>query len=439
MDQITHTLWQDVLRAVRSHLETRDRGLLDRIEPGTLVNGELWILTNSAEDRRLLEEKYRTTFVQAAQEATGRLIGVRFSPVVGSGHTDVAGLAPSAADTPRGVRLNPENTFDNFVVGPCNRLAQAASLAICDSLGRAYNPLFLHGDAGLGKTHLLQAACWAIRRRWPEVSILYLSCEEFINDFLEAVESGVLHSFRYRYRHIDLLVIDDIQFLAKHEQTQEEFFHTFNTLYQEQKQIIVSADTPPAELSSLEDRLISRFNWGLVARIDNPCFDTRMAILHKKAKARDVALPDDVTTYIASRIDSNIRALEGAINSLQAMSLATGGPIDVEMACTILGEAAPSPPEISMQDILNAVTQRFASKLGDLLGKRRTRSIALPRQVAMYLIYKHTRLSLKEIGGHFGGRDHTTVLHARQAIERQMEQDKAFRSMIQDIERHLKR
>jgi chromosomal replication initiator protein len=267
---------------------------------------------------------------------------------------------------------------------------------------------------------------------------LYLSCETFTNHFIEAVERGAMHTFRYRYRHVDVLVIDDIQFLAARERSQEEFFHTFNTLYQLQKQIILSADSPPTEIPSLEERLVSRFNWGLVARIDPPCLDTRIAIIRKKAKATNLTLSDELVHFIASTITANTRELEGALLRLHAMAAQTGGNIGLELARQALGqEPITERKPITIATILEAVTKHYGVRLADLQSRKRSKSIAFPRQVCMYLARTLTQHSLEEIGGYFGGRDHSTVLHATRTINRLQEQDPQFRSTLESISKTL--
>jgi len=264
---------------------------------------------------------------------------------------------------------------------------------------------------------LLQAISQKVLEKQPNARILYLSCDSFINQFINAVETGEMNGFRHRYRHVDMLVIDDIHFLAGRDRTQEEFFHTFNTLYQQHKQIVLSADCPPGEIPELEERLVSRFNWGLVARIDKPCYETRVAIVQKKARMRGLTLPDDVVCYIAAKVENNTRELEGAVTKIQGMAMLTGGVIDLELAKAALGEAAtPEQRRITIQHILDVVTKYYNVRLSDLQSKKRHKSIAFPRQVCMFLARRHTRYSLEEIGGYFGGRDHTTVLHACRQI-----------------------
>jgi chromosomal replication initiator protein len=317
-------------------------------------------------------------------------------------------------------------------------LPHAASVAVAEQPGKAYNPLFIHGGVGLGKTHLLQAVCQKVLEKEPDSRILYLSCDTFINQFITAVETGDMNQFRHRYRHVDVLVIDDIHFLAGRDRTQEEFFHTFNTLYQGHKQIILSADCPPGEIPELEERLVSRFNWGLVARIEKPCYETRVAILQKKARMRGLTLPEDVICYIAAKVENNTRELEGAITKVQGMGLLQNGRIDLELAKAALGETATAEQKrITIQHIFDVVTKYYGVRLSDLQSKRRHKSIAFPRQVCMYLARRHTRYSLEEIGGYFGGRDHTTVLHAVRTVDGDTRTDREIAKQVSTIETQL--
>ncbi len=338
-----------------------------------------------------------------------------------------------------GLVLNPDYGFDHFIVGPSNRLAHAAALAVSKSPGRAYNPFFVHGDVGLGKTHLLQSICLRIRESHPNAVIYYTSCEGFMTQFMDSVREGMLTRFRHKFRHVDVLVIDDIHFLAKRDRTQEEFFHTFNSLYQSHKQIILSSDAPPEEIPDLEERLVSRFKWGLVTELAPPCYETRVEILKNKSALRGFDLADDVACYIAGKIDTNIRELEGAISKLQMLASIDKKPADVALARAALGdEASRAEPKIQIQTIINAVTDFFGVKVTDLQSKRRQRSIALPRQLCMYLARRNTRYSLEEIGGYFGGRDHTTVMHAVRTIEERRERDEEFANVIRTIEDKLR-
>ncbi|MGH7244883.1 MAG: chromosomal replication initiator protein DnaA [Phycisphaerales bacterium] len=331
--------------------------------------------------------------------------------------------------------IDPDYSFENFVVGPGNRLAQAAAVAVGESQGRQYNPLFIHGGVGLGKTHLLQAACLRILSRKPQARVYYVSCEGFMTQFMESVQSGKMAQFRHRFRDVDVLVVDDIHFLAKRDRTQEEFFHTFNTLYHEGKQILLSSDAAPEEIPSLEERLISRFKWGLVAKIDPPCYETRVAILKTKARDRGMALPDDCACFIAAKIDTNIRELEGAITNLQIYLSLDNRPLDLNLVKAAMHERTPEVlPEPSIQQIITAVTDFFRIRLADLQSKKRPRSVTVPRQVCMYFARKMTRLSLEEIGGYFGGRDHTTVMHAVKAVENRRDTEPEFAGQLRAIE-----
>lgn len=348
--------------------------------------------------------------------------------------------SPPFLEKDSSIQLKDDYQFDSFIVGPNNRLAHAAALGVAESPGQTYNPLFIHSAVGLGKTHLLQAICHALLTRRPQrAKILYLACEDFVNRFIEAVKDGELEQFRYKYRNVDVLVIDDIHFLADKERIQEEFFHTFNTLYNAQKQIILSADCAPSEIPTLEDRLVSRFKWGLVARIDTPEFETRAAIIKQKGEAKGVRLPDDVVKFLASRIDSNIREIEGAINRLVGTASLMNRQIDTRFTQEILGDIlGQEMTRVSMQSICEAVVDRLKVKLSDMQSKKRTKRIAFPRQICMYLARELTDLTLSDIGAHFGGRDHTTVIYAIERIEERIQRDPELASMIEDLKREAR-
>jgi chromosomal replication initiator protein len=440
MDPLSDAVWGEILAHVRAGHPDIARGWFGQLQPGPLAQGQLMVYVPDDAQLAYLREHCTRPFTEAGQAATGRLISVSFAPAPPTAARS-AGRYSRFLVEEGSLALSDGYTFENFVVGPCNRLAHASGVAVSDSPGHVYNPLFIHGSVGLGKTHLLQAICQKILERIPTARLLYLTCETFVNQFIEAVEKGALHEFRYRYRHVDLLVIDDIQFLAGSERTQEEFFHTFNTLYQLHKQIILSADSPPSDIPSLEERLVSRFNWGLVARIDPPGLETRMAIIQKKMRMRGMELPEDVVLFIASRIKSNSRELEGALTAIHGHAAAEGNrPIDLELAQRALGgSVAAERRSVSVQVIMDVVAQRFNVKLGELQGRKRNRTIALARQVCMYLARNLTTLSLAEIGGFFGGRDHTTVLHGYNAIAEKRAQDPAFCARLDEIEEALKR
>jgi|FLOH01.1.fsa_nt_gi chromosomal replication initiator protein DnaA len=338
------------------------------------------------------------------------------------------------------VVLNPSYTFSNYVVGPCNRFAHAAAVGVSESPGGPYNPYFIHGSVGLGKTHLLQSLCRQILDDDPSTNILFLSCETFINHFIDAIGKGDQTKFRHKYRDVDVLVVDDIHLLANKERTQEEFFHTFNALYNAGKQIVLSSDSPPKDIPSLEERLVSRFKWGLVTEIEPPCYETRMAIIMRKASERGIVLPEDVTKILAERLDSNIRELEGAVNKLQGFSKLMGVPISMDLARQCLQDVfSVRRGPTSMDDIAQLVTEHFDVRLSELQSKKRHKSIAWPRQVSMYLTRRITKRSLQDIGGFYGGRDHSTVLHAIKKVEEQLAQDPGLQNLIADLETRLRR
>ncbi|HYO09397.1 MAG TPA: chromosomal replication initiator protein DnaA [Tepidisphaeraceae bacterium] len=425
------TTWQRILTQVRLAHPSLNRVWFDQMNPRQLTHGVIQVTVSTPAQLNFCQSQCQQPFTHAAQNVTGRLVAVSFH----CDHLPRGGVF-NEGDQP--LPLNPDYVFENFVTGPCNRLPHAASLAVSENPGKAYNPLFIHGGVGLGKTHLLQAVCQKVLERNGDARILYLSCDSFINQFITAVENGDMNTFRYRYRNVDMLVIDDIHFLAGRDRTQEEFFHTFNTLYQSHKQIILSADAAPSEIPELEERLISRFNWGLVARIEKPCYETRVAILQKKARMRGLTLADDVVCYVAAKVENNTRELEGAITKLQGMSLLNNGTIDLELAKAALGDSATAEQKrITIQQIFDAVTKYYNVRLSDLQSKKRHKSIAFPRQVCMFLARRHTRYSLEEIGGYFGGRDHTTVLHAVRTVDGDCKEDPEINRQIAHIDNQL--
>lgn len=331
--------------------------------------------------------------------------------------------------------LNPKYTFDTFVIGANNRFAHAASLAVAEAPAKAYNPFFIYGGVGLGKTHLMHAIGHYVLEHNPNAKVVYLSSEKFTNEFINAIRDNRPGEFRNKYRNVDVLLIDDIQFLAGKESTQEEFFHTFNTLHTESKQIVISSDRPPKEIPTLEDRLRSRFEWGLITDITPPDLETRIAILRKKAKADGLDIPNEVMHYIANQIDTNIRELEGALIRVVAYSSLVNKDITVELAAEALKDIIPNskPRVITIFDIQKAVGEHFHVKQEDFTAKKRTKSIAFPRQIAMYLSRELTDFSLPKIGEEFGGRDHTTVIHAHEKISKLLKEDKQLQQDIQQI------
>lgn len=338
--------------------------------------------------------------------------------------------------------LNPKYTFDTFVIGSGNRFAHAASLAVAEAPAKSYNPLFIYGGVGLGKTHLMHAIGHYVLEQNPALKVVYLSSEKFTNEFINSIRDNKAGEFRDQYRSVDVLLIDDIQFLAGKEQTQEEFFHTFNTLHEESKQIVISSDRPPKEIPTLEDRLRSRFEWGLITDIAPPDLETRIAILRKKAKADGlIDIPNEVMLYIANQIYTNIRELEGALIRVVAYSSLVNMDITPDLAAEALKDIIPNarPRIVTIVDIQKTVGEHFSVRLEDFSAKKRTRAIAFPRQVAMYLSRELTDASLPKIGSEFGGRDHSTVIHAHEKISKMVKEDKSLQQDIQDIKAALGR
>lgn len=397
-----------------------------------------------------LKNHYQELLSSAIEETVGQRVDIQYR-VVERPATPSAPLLPkSSPASPRSVSaperpapppfLNRNYTFDHFVVGPGNRFAHAAALAICEAPARQYNPLFIYGSVGLGKTHLMQSTAHEIQRRNSQFKVLYISSEKFTNQLISSIQTRTTAQFRERYRNLDLLLIDDIHFLAEKESTQEEFFHTFNTLYDAHKQIIVSSDRPPKEIPGLEERLVSRFGWGLVTDIQPPDFETRVAILKKKMERETVVVPDDVLYFIASKIKSNIRELEGALIRVVACSSLTGQILNLKLAQEKLKDSlVEEEQKIGIDKIQKTVADYFNLKVSDLRAKTRSRSIAHPRQLAMYLVRSLTTHSLPEIGEYFGGRDHTTVLHAVHKVKEDVDKDVKLRRVLNELEDMLKR
>ncbi|MCC5822883.1 MAG: chromosomal replication initiator protein DnaA [Phycisphaerales bacterium] len=452
-----------VWEAALSHLRTENpivcRRWFDDLQPLGYAGGAFGVRASSPHHCDYLRRNCLDAFNDALRTVTNQLTPIRFlgpgEPWDGQqngqararaaaqdpGETPVRRQAPAFAHAgsererlggPDALPINPDYSFENFVPGPNNRLAHAAALAVADKPGHAYNPLFIHGGVGLGKTHLLQAVCISLLEVNPEARIHYVSCDGFMTRFMNAVQSGKMVEFRHAFRDVDMLVIDDIHFLAKRDRTQEEFFHTFNSLYQANKQIILSSDAPPDEIPDLEERLVSRFSWGLVCKVDKPGYETRVEILKRKAQMFGLEIADEVAGEIAHHVDTNIRELEGAVRQLQHTARVFNRPIDMAMAREALGHLMTSAGESapSIEQIINEVVTYFQIKRTDVLGKRKLRSVALPRQIGMYIARESTGHSLEEIGAHFGGRDHTTVMHAVKKIA-------LARQETPDIERAL--
>ena len=345
---------------------------------------------------------------------------------------------PIEAATSHATGLSARYTFESFVVGNSNQFAQAACQAVADLPSKAYNPLFIYGGVGLGKTHLLHAVGHQIAKAYPHLLVLYLSSERFTNELINAIRYDRTAEFRAKYRNIDLLLIDDIQFISGKERTQEEFFHTFNDLYEARKQIVMSSDAAPKEIPDLEERLRSRFEWGLIADIQPPDFETRVAILKKKAEIERVRLPDDVAYLIASRIKANIREIEGSLTRMVAFCALSGRDMTVDLAQEVLADLWGEDERIiTIDHIQRKVAEFFGIKLSDLRAQNRTKAIAFPRQIAMYLARQLTHASLSEVGRAFGGKDHTTVLHGVEKIQQMLQEDPKFKKTIDSITQNI--
>jgi len=339
------------------------------------------------------------------------------------------------------MEFNPKYTFENFVVGPSNRFAHATAEAVANDPGKAYNPLFIYGGVGLGKTHLLQAIGHYNKKQNPRLAVLYITSERFTNELIESIRNDRMVEFRNKYRHLDVLMIDDIQFLVGKESTQEEFFHLFNTLYEAHKQIVISSDSTPKEIPTIEERLRSRFQWGVIADIQPPDIETRIAILRKKAEAENIFIPDDVVLFLASQIKSNIRELEGCLIRIVAFSSLTGSEVTVDRSKEILKDIITKEEiavPITIELIQNAVSKHFHLDVKEMKSKKRTDAVAFPRQVAMYLARTLTEYSTTEIGADFGGRDHTTVMYACEKIKMKLAGDPFFAALTNKITQEIK-
>ncbi len=442
------SIWDDALVHLRKKHPTICRHWFNSLEPSGLDGGVVTIVAPSSTYRDYLERACADAFDDALRSVTQRLVTSRF--VAAGDHSDGAQRRSDddqrrkpvehekrrkdLINTDGTIPLSPDYSFQHYVIGPDNRLAHAAAIAVADNPGGAYNPLFVHGDSGLGKTHLLHAICLRILANRPETRIFFTTCEHFMTRFMQDVAAGNMASFRNQFRDVDVMVIDDIQFLAKRDRTQEEFFHTFNTLHQSHKQIILSSDLPPERIPDLEERLVSRFKWGLVTNITKPSYETRIEIVKEKARMRGLEIPDNVAEFVASSEGKSVRELEGDLSNIQHRAAIAERPIDLELAKEALGDSRPralSP--VSMEQIVAGATEYFGLRLADLQSRKRTRTIALPRQICMFLAREHTRYSLEEIGGYFGGRDHTTVLHAIRTINDRKELEPEIKNALEAI------
>ena len=438
-------VWQEALTRIESQLSKPSfEAFLKAMQPLALKQDVFVFSVPSAFAKEWLEGRYRGLIAETLREVLTRGVDIRFVITEGEQNGQSVRTAPAqpsvrssvSAGIPVETRhLTGKYTFDTFVVGAGNRFAHAAAKAVAEAPARAYNPLFIYGGVGLGKTHLLQAIGHHVLTRSPAARVMYVSSERFTNDLINAIRDDKMVEFRARYRNVDVLAIDDIQFLAGKERTQEEFFHTFNTLHESSRQLIISSDRAPREIPTLEDRLRSRFEWGLIADIQPPDYETRVAILRKKAEKDHIIVPDEVAQYIAQRISSNIRELEGALSRLRAHAEMARTPISVDLAAEVLKELLPQARvrPVTIPAIQRAVAEFFGIRIEEMKAKRRTKGVAFPRQVAMYLCRELTDASLPRIGEEFGGRDHTTVMHACDRVKHALADDAHLNAGVQSL------
>ncbi|HAA89709.1 MAG: Chromosomal replication initiator protein DnaA [Thermoanaerobacterales bacterium 50_218] len=422
-------IWQKILNYLREEVDEHNLATwIKTTHPLAYHDGTIIISTINEFTRDWLETRYSVLIRNFLENELKIPVSLKFVIANSEKQENKTVYSPLT-------QLNPKYTFETFVVGNNNRFAHAAAQAVAEAPSKAYNPLFIYGGVGLGKTHLMHAIGHYVLENKKALRVLYVTSEAFTNDLINSIRDDKTIEFRNKYRTIDILLIDDIQFLAGKERTQEEFFHTFNTLYEANKQIVISSDRPPKEIPTLEDRLRSRFEWGLLADIQPPDLETRIAILRKKAQIENYSIPDDVLLFIATKIKSNIRELEGALLKIMAYSSLHKKKIDLEMTEEALKDLLSNekPRNITISLIQKAVAEHFDVKVEDLKAKKRTKNIAFPRQIAMYLARELTDASLPRIGQEFGGRDHTTVLHAHEKIKEEMRKDEDLKATVEKI------
>jgi chromosomal replication initiator protein len=446
MTLAVETLWDDVLSILKPQMNNESFDLWFRpIKALTMEGNRLVLQVPNGFFADWLRDHYQTSIENLLKERSGETIQLSFSVlrpldeiVSTKTATPLASQQPAVAPAgpPIETHLNSRYTFDTFVIGHSNRFAQAASQAVAKDPGKAYNPLFLYGGVGLGKTHLMHAIGHHVLQSNPRARVLYTTSEKFINEFIDSLRFEKMNQFRQKYRNLDCLLIDDIQFLVNKESSQEEFFYTFNTLYDSRKQIVITSDRPPKEIPTLQERLITRFEWGVVADIQAPELETRIAILRDKADAESLFVPDDVLLFLASHIRTNIRELEGSLIRVVAHASLTGVSLTVDSAREVLRdvmarEEAAAP--VSIEKIQEVVARHYHLELHDMKSKRRTDAIAFPRQIAMYLARTLTEMSTTQIGDSFGGKDHTTVMHATNKIKGRLDTDPFFSALVNKI------
>lgn len=436
-----NAIWEDILEYVQTQIpEVEFRTWFKQVRPLGIDDGTFMIGVPHSFAREWLKNHYAPVLEHALRDlgAASPRVGFQVVNFPTSEQPDIfqpgGGGPPESATVAPRPRLNPKYVFSNFVVGQNNNLASAAALAVAEAPGRAYNPLFIYGDAGLGKTHLMHAVGHAVAERLPNLAIEYVTTEAFTNDLINAIREDKMAAFRDRYRSIDLLLVDDVQFIAGKERTQEEFFHTFNALYESGKQIILSSDRPPKDIPTLENRLRSRFEWGLITDIQAPDLETRIAILKMNAEYRGVKIPPEVIDYIARQVTSNIRELEGALVRVILYTSMNQIELNRQTVAAALSDVyAPSELNLTMDEILTATASAFEVEAGDLRSKGRRHELVEPRQVAMYLMREFTSHSYPEIGQFFSGRDHSTVMYAVQKVTEQLGKDRDLEERVQVI------
>ncbi len=446
MDADLKNLWDKTLDIIKSELsEVSFNTWIKSCEPLSISSNTLKISVPNSFTQDILDKRYKDLVANSIKAVCSKLYTIEFiimsesydkeeNKITSNQKTKAIVVNDEMSST-----LNPKYTFNSFVIGNSNRFAHAASLAVAESPAKAYNPLFIYGGVGLGKTHLMHAIGHYILDGNPNAKVVYVSSEKFTNELINAIKDDKNEEFRNKYRNVDILLIDDIQFIAGKERTQEEFFHTFNALHDANKQIILSSDRPPKEIPTLEDRLRSRFEWGLIADIQVPDFETRMAILKKKADVENLNVANEVMGYIATKIKSNIRELEGALIRIIAYSSLTNREVTVDLATEALKDiiSKKQGKHVTIDLIQDVVSSYFNLRVEDLKSQRRTRNVAYPRQIAMYLSRKLTDMSLPKIGEEFGGRDHTTVIHAYEKISENLKTDDSLQNTVNDITKKL--
>ena len=432
-------IWDEVLKRVSSKVsEVSFTTWLKPTKLEKINSGTATIAVPTKFHRLWISENYEHLLKEVLSQVLGREIEITIEVNERKDEQERKSIKGPSQQEKIKQRFNPKYTFENFVVGPSNQFAHASCLAVAENPGKVYNPLFIYGGVGLGKTHLLHAIGNKIAAEKPELNIVYTSAEKFMNELIDSIRFDKMSEFRRKYRNTDVLLIDDIQFIAGKKQTQEEFFHTFNELHNEGKQIVISSDKPPAEMDHIEERLKSRFQWGLIADIQPPDLETRIAILKKKAESEGIEISDEVAYLIAKRIKSNVRELEGCLIKISAMASFMGKKIDTDLTLSILNNLYPSADEeLTPEYILKCVSEEFGVKLSDIKSRKRTKNVLVPRQVAMYLLRKFTALSFPEIGEFFGGMDHTSVIHSVKKIENMLKTDPSLRKKVENLERKI--